>query len=340
MDDRYSRQMLFSPIGVEGQKRIGGKHVLIVGIGALGSSISEMLSRAGVGKLTLIDRDYVETSNLQRQQLFSEKDALDKLPKAVAAKSRLTEINSDIEIEAIVGEADVPTLERLAPTVDLIIDGTDNFEIRFLLNDVAYKYNIPWIFGSCVGSYGSTFTIIPGMTPCLHCLLKKLPMKGQTCDTVGIIAPTVQMVTAYQAAEALKILSENWDALRRTYITFDLWENHHLSIKTSDALKNTDCLTCGEERTHPFLSHESQTKTAVLCGRNTVQIRPANGSLPSLDQLSSQWKQAGYQVNQNPYLISVHKEDVKMVMFKDGRALIHGTNDPIKAKRIYYSFVG
>lgn len=340
MNDRYSRQALFAPIGVDGQKKISERHVLIIGVGALGSSNSEMLARAGVGKLTLIDRDYVEASNLQRQQLYSETDADNKYPKVIAAKKRLTEINHDIQIEAIVGEADILTLERLAPDVDLIIDGTDNFEIRFIINDIAHKFQIPWIFGSCVGSYGATYTIIPGKTPCFHCLLKKLPMKGQTCDTAGIIAPTVQMVTAYQTVEALKILSGNWEDLRETYVSFDLWRNQHLSIKMGNFLKSNDCLTCGKNPHYPFLAYEAQTKTAVLCGRNTVQIRPSIISSISFEQLSSLWMQAGYEVSQNPYLLSVQKEDIRMVVFKNGRALIHGTNDPMKAKKIYYSFIG
>lgn len=340
MNDRYSRQILFSPIGKQGQQSIGEKHVLVVGVGALGSSVSEMLTRAGVGKLTLIDRDYVETSNLQRQQLFSERDAKEKLPKVIAAKKRLADINREVKIEAIVGEADVQTLENFAPKIDLMIDGTDNFDIRFILNDIAHKFTVPFLFGSCVGSFGSTYTIIPNQTPCLQCLLKNIPMQGQTCDTVGIIAPTVQMVTAYQVAEALKILSGKMDAIRKTYITFDLWENQHLSVKSNDAIKNKACTTCGEERTYPFLSYEAQTKTALLCGRNTVQIRPSQTFSPSIGQLCSRWELAGYQVKQNPYLVSVHKDDVRMIMFKDGRALIHGTNDPVKAKKIYYSFIG
>ncbi|MGE6257806.1 ThiF family adenylyltransferase [Heyndrickxia sporothermodurans] len=340
MDDRYSRQVLFAPIGVEGQMRISKKHVLVIGVGALGSSTSEMLVRAGVGKLTIIDRDYVESSNLQRQQLFSEKDAANELPKAIAAKNRLIEINQDIAVEAIVGEADIATIERLAPTIDLIVDGTDNFEIRLIINDLAHKFNIPWIFGACVGSYGSTYTINPGQTPCLSCLLKELPLKGQTCDTVGIIAPTVQMVTAHQMVEAIKILSENWSELRETYITFDLWKNQQLAIKVGDAIKNKDCLTCGENPQYPFLSYESHTKAAVLCGRNTVQLRPSIDGKLSLELLSSQWKQAGYEVRQNPYLLSVKKENLRMVLFKDGRALIHGTNSLIKAKQIYHSLMG
>jgi len=336
---RYSRQTLFSPIGVDGQERLRRKHVLIVGLGALGSSIAETLTRAGVGKLTIIDRDYVEESNLQRQLLYSENDAMERMPKAEAAKRRLNEVNQDVEIYSIVGDADVPLLERLAPNIDLIMDGTDNFDTRFMMNDISHKFHIPWIFGSCVGSFGSTFTIIPGKTPCLQCLLKKLPMRGQTCDTVGIIAPAVQMVTAYQTAEALKILSENQWALRNTYVTFDLWQNQTLSIK-ADSIKNSDCYTCGHYPTYPYLQYEATTKTAVLCGRNTVQIRPATSTNCSIAVLADQWKKAGYKVSANPFLVSVLKDEHRMVLFKDGRALIHGTNDITIAKRVYHSLIG
>lgn len=339
MNERYSRQMLFKPIGEEGQEEICKKHVLIVGVGALGTHTSELLVRAGVRKLTMIDRDYVELSNLQRQHLFTEEDALQKWPKAAAAKEKLQLMNSEVKIEAIVGQADAVLLENLIGDVDLLIDGTDNFETRFLLNDVAQKYNIPYLFGSCVGSFGMAYAIIPGVTPCLQCLLKRLPLQGQTCDTVGIIAPTVQMVTAHQGSEALKILSGNMEAVRKTYVSFDLWENEYLSLKAG-ALKDDGCLSCGEARTYPFLQEKSETKVAVLCGRDSVQIRPAEQGNVSLEQLASQWRSSGYEVSGNPFLVSVIKEGTRAVFFKDGRALIHGTSDPVEARKIYHSLVG
>lgn len=337
--ERYSRQMLFKPIGIEGQKEIGKKHVLIVGVGALGTHTSELLARAGVRKLTLIDRDYVDRSNLQRQHLFTEKDAEGQWPKAEAAKERLENINSQVEVEAIVAQADAVLLEGLIEDVDLLVDGTDNFETRFLMNDIAQKYRIPYVFGSCVGSFGMTFTIVPRQTPCLQCLIKKLPIQGQTCDTVGIIAPAVQMVTAHQGAEALKILSGDMNAVRKTYISFDLWENEYLSLK-ADALKESGCLSCGESPEYPFLQSDQEMKAAVLCGRDTVQIRPAhNGDLP-LKRLIDQWRSAGLAVGGNPFLISVEKDGAKAVFFKDGRALIHGTKDLNEARKIYHSLVG
>ncbi|RST77018.1 thiamine biosynthesis protein MoeB [Siminovitchia acidinfaciens] len=337
--ERYSRQMLFKAIGPEGQKEIGKKHALVVGVGALGTHTSELLARAGVKKLTLIDRDYVDMSNLQRQHLFTERDAEKAWPKAEAAKARLKEINSQVEVAAVVAQADAVLLEALMEDVDLLIDGTDNFETRFLMNDLAQKYKVPYIFGACVGSFGMAFTIIPGVTPCLQCLIKKLPMQGQTCDTVGIIAPAVQMVTAHQGAEALKILSGNLEAIRKTYVSFDLWENEYLSLKAG-ALKDSGCLSCGENPEYPFLQTDREMKVAVLCGRNTVQIRPAeSGGLP-LEQLLHQWRSAGLEVGGNPFLISVAKAGTKAVFFKDGRALIHGTKDLNEARKIYHSLVG
>lgn len=214
MTDRYSRQTLFQQIGEQGQKKIREKHVLIVGCGALGSANAETLVRAGIGKLTLVDRDYVEYSNLQRQQLFSETDAREQMPKAIAAKARLIEINADPVIEAHVMDATNESLRQLLKGVDLVIDATDNFDIRFILNDLLQKHRVPWIFGSCVGSTGMSYTILPDQTPCLQCLLDAIPVSGATCDTAGIIAPAVQMVVAHQSAEALKILTENEQALQ------------------------------------------------------------------------------------------------------------------------------
>lgn len=339
MNERYSRQVLFQPIGVDGQAEIRKKHALIIGIGALGTHTSELLTRAGVGKLTIIDRDYVEFSNLQRQQLFTEEDAKKKWPKAIAAKEKLQRLNVEVDIEAIVGHADVSLLERLLDGVDLIIDGLDNFDTRFLLNDLTQKYNIPYLFGSCLGSFGMTFSIIPGQTPCLQCLFKRIPVSGQTCDTVGVIAPIVQMVTAHQGAEALKILSGNIDAVRTTYVSFDLWENDYLSLKV-DAVKDPNCFSCGNKPTYPLLNRDTSMKVAVLCGRDTVQIRPlANERLP-LETLVHQWRSSDLKVSGNPFLVSVIKDEARAVFFKDGRALIHGTNDPNEARKIYHSLVG
>ncbi|MFF2447306.1 thiazole biosynthesis adenylyltransferase ThiF [Neobacillus sp. NPDC058068] len=339
MNDRYSRQVLFPGIGKEGQAKISKKHVLIIGAGALGSGSSEILTRAGVGKLTIIDRDYVEASNLQRQQLYTEEDVLEKLPKAAAAEKRLGAINSAVEIRAIIGDATPELLEELVAGVDLMLDATDNFETRMMMNDISQKYNIPWIYGACVGSFGMSFSIIPGKTPCLNCLLRTIPLQGMTCDTGGIISPAVQMVIAHQTAEAMKMLVEDWDAVRTSFVSFDLWRNQYTSLKMSKA-KFAGCLSCGEERTYPYLDHENMTKTTVLCGRDTVQIRPSNKGEISLDNLAGQLSALGYTVKGNPYLLSVEIGAERMVIFQDGRALIHGTKDLTHAKSLYQRILG
>ncbi|MDP4084198.1 MAG: MoeB/ThiF family adenylyltransferase [Bacillota bacterium] len=339
MKDRYSRQTLFPGIGKKGQEKISQKHVLIIGAGALGSGNAEVLTRAGAGKITLIDRDYVEESNLQRQQLYTEEDVWEKLPKAAAAKKRLNAINSDVEIISIIGDATPEVLEDQIKGIDVIIDATDNFETRMAINDISQKYNVPWIYGACVGSFGMSFTIIPGKTPCLNCLLRTIPMQGMTCDTGGIISPAVQMVIAHQTAEALKILAEDYESLRNSFVSFDLWRNQYTSMKMSKA-KFSGCLSCGDNRTYPYLDRDSMTKTMLLCGRDTVQIRPPVTGEISLEQLAGQLSTLGYKVKGNPYLLSVEMEKERMVIFKDGRALIHGTKDLTHAKSIYQRILG
>jgi len=339
MNERYSRQVLFSGIGKEGQAKISKKHVLIIGAGALGSGSAEVLTRAGVGKITIVDRDYVEASNLQRQQLYTEEDVADKLPKAAAAEKRLRSINSDVEVVSIIGDATPQLLEELVAGVDVMMDATDNFETRMAMNDVSQKYNIPWIYGACVGSFGMTFSIIPGKTPCLNCLLRQIPLQGMTCDTGGIISPAVQMVIAHQTAEALKMLVGDWDAVRTSFVSFDLWRNQYSSMKMSKA-KFAGCLSCGDERTYPYLEQENMTKTMVLCGRDTVQIRPSSVGEISLERLAGQLSSLGLEVKGNPYLVSVDMGDERMVIFQDGRALIHGTKDMTHAKAIYQRILG
>lgn len=336
MQDRYSRQTLFQPIGEKGQDKIGKKHVLIVGCGALGSPNAEHLVRAGIGKLTIIDRDYVEFSNLQRQQLFTEQDAIDQMPKAVAAKIRLTSINSNVEIEAHVMDASVQSLMPLLKNVDLVIDATDNFDIRFLLNDLLQKLEIPWIFGSCVGSTGMSYTILPTETPCLVCLLDTIPVSGATCDSVGIIAPTVQMVVAHQSVEALKLLVDDKKSLRKQLVMFDLWNNHYQSVNVERAKKGT-CPSCGKDPSYIHMSDEMQTKAETLCGRNTVQIRP--NQEVSLEELKYRLEKIA-PVKTNNYLLSMEYQSFRIVFFRDGRALIHGTNSIERAKSIYYQLVG
>lgn len=339
-NERYSRQILFSGIGEAGQKKLSEKHVLIIGVGALGTSNAEILSRAGVGTLTIVDRDYIEFSNLQRQQLFTEQNALDRLPKAFAAKQRLQEINSSTTIHAEITDVNTESLERLATGVDLILDATDNFETRLLINDVSHKLGIPWIYGACVSSYGISMAILPGETPCLHCLLETVPTAGAaTCDTAGIIAPTVQMVISHQSAEALKILTENFEQVHRKLVSFDLWSNQYTKINVG-AIKKPDCPTCGDNPTYPFLQWENQMKTAVLCGRNTVQIRPSKMFETNLHHIKEQMERLEIPVMENPFLISFTVENHRIVLFQDGRALIHDTKDVEVARTLYHRYIG
>ncbi|WP_040979444.1 ThiF family adenylyltransferase [Oceanobacillus jeddahense] len=336
---RYHRQILFTPIGETGQEKLIRSHVLIVGAGALGSSSAEALTRAGVGHITLIDRDYVEESNLQRQQLFSEEDMRLKTPKAIAAKQRLSQVNSHVKIDAIVGDAEIDTLRQIVPEVNLIIDATDNFETRLLLNDIAQKYQKPWIYGAVVASYGVTFTILPDKTPCLQCLQAYIPANGATCDSVGIIQPVVQKVVSQQVTEALKLLTGNEAALSGKLISFDLWKNEHTEIEAA-ALRKTDCPSCSENRSYPNLAYDSRLKTAVLCGRNTVQLRPQREQT-DLDEVAKELqKNKQIKLFQNPYLLSFEVDSFRVVLFQDGRALIHGTMDQLEAKNIYHRYLG
>src|SRR5699024_7784237 len=229
--ERYSRQILFTAVGEQGQQLLKDNHVLIVGVGTLGTLSSESLVRAGVGKVTIVDRDYVEWSNLQRQHLFTEQDAEKRLPKVIAAANRLRMINSEVEIVPRILDVTPIELEWLVDSVDLILDATDNFDIRMMLNDIAMKRDIPWIYGSCVGSYGVTYTMRREETPCLHCILEKVPVGGPTCDTAGIIQPAASQVVVHQTTEALKILTGNIDALRGTFLSFDVWQNQSVGMK-------------------------------------------------------------------------------------------------------------
>ncbi|ASF39810.1 thiamine biosynthesis protein MoeB [Halobacillus halophilus] len=340
MKERYSRQILFSPIGENGQRKLNEKHVLLIGAGALGTSNAEMLARAGVGKITVVDRDYVEWSNLQRQQLYTERDAMERIPKAVAAADRLREINSEIKISGEIMDVSIHEIEELIDGVDVMIDATDNFETRLLLNDASQKYQVPWVYGACTGSYGLSYTVVPGQTPCFSCLLGSVPMGGETCDTVGIISPAVQIVAAYQTTEALKLLVEDYKSLRRNLFYFDIWKNQQSTIKV-EKLKKDDCPSCGQAATYPHLDPVNLSRTAVLCGRDTVQIRPANKEKRNLDELSDRLQAVeGGRVEGNSFLVNLTVEGRRLVAFQDGRVLVHDTKDISEAKTLYNRYIG
>lgn len=339
MNNRYSRHELFSPIGEDGQRKIREKHVLIIGAGALGSANAEMFVRAGVGTVTIVDRDYVDWSNLQRQQLYAESDVENNLPKAVAAKKRLAEINREVRVEALVQDVTAEELEELVTNVDVMIDATDNFETRFIVNDIAQKHSIPWIYGACVGSYGLSYTILPSKTPCLSCLLQSIPLGGATCDTAGIISPAVSLVVSHQVTEALKLLVEDYESLRDGLVSFDVWKNEY-SCMNVQKLRKHNCPSCGENAIYPYLNKENTSKTAVLCGRNTVQIRPPHKEEMDFERYKELLKDRVNDLNVNPYLLSFSVEEKRLVAFKDGRVLVHGTKDISEAKTIYHRYFG
>jgi molybdopterin/thiamine biosynthesis adenylyltransferase len=336
---RYARQMRFAPLGVEGQRQILASRALVVGCGALGAVIANTLARAGVGKLRIVDRDFLELNNLQRQVLYDEDDVAAGLPKAIAAKNRLSRINSAIEIEAIVADVDHTNIERLLAGVDCLVDGTDNFETRFLLNDAAIKLGIPWVYGGCLGAEGQSLTVLPGQTPCLRCLMPDPPPPGSTptCDSAGILATIIGVVASIEANEALKILSGHADAASRTWTVIDLWDNTVRQIKL-DGAKADDCPCCGR-RDFPWLAGERGSHTAVLCGRNAVQLSFPGREPVSLDALADKLATVG-QVTRNKYLVRAAIGSYQLTVFPDGRAVVGGTEDIAEARGVYAKYVG
>jgi molybdopterin/thiamine biosynthesis adenylyltransferase len=336
---RYARQMRFAGIGVAGQEKLLQATALVVGCGALGSVIANTLARAGVGKLRIVDRDFLELNNLQRQVLYDEDDVAAGLPKAIAAKNRLARINSTIEIDAHVADVSPANIETLLEGVDCLIDGTDNFETRFLLNDAAVKRGLPWIYGGCLGAEGQSLTILPGETPCLRCLMPDPPPPGSTptCDSAGILATIINVVASLEANEALKILSGHVEAVSRTWTVIDLWDNTLRQIKL-DSAKSPDCPCCGK-REFPWLAGQRGSHTAVLCGRNAVQLSFPDRAEIELDQLADKLAAVG-QVTRNKYLVRATIGKHQLTVFPDGRAVVGGTEDIAEARSIYSKYVG
>ncbi|HVQ39600.1 MAG TPA: ThiF family adenylyltransferase [Pyrinomonadaceae bacterium] len=335
---RYSRQILFNGIGAEGQRRLAQARVLIVGCGALGSAQAESLARAGVGNLRIADRDFVEASNLQRQTLFTERDALERIPKAVAAASHLGEINRDIVVEPEIVDVNHSNIERLIKDRDLVLDGTDNFATRYLINDACVKHEINWVYGAAVGSYGVTMTVRPHQTPCLRCVFEEAPpaATAPTCDTAGVIMPIISIVAAVQVAEALKLLTGQEESLHRSLMQFDVWRNEWRKINPGEPAP--DCPTCGLAN-FALLEATAGDFAAVLCGRDAVQISPAQSTQVNFEQLAERLSLTG-EVKFNDYLLRFRTGDFELTVFQDARSIIRGTSELNTARSLYAKYIG
>ena len=333
--ERYSRQVLFRGIGLDGQQKLAESEVAIVGCGATGSTLTGLLARAGVGKLRIIDRDYVEPSNLQRQSLFDEADAAESLPKAIAAARKVAAFNSQIVAEPKVADLTPGTVDSLLTGVSLILDGTDNFETRYLINDFAVKNSLPWIYTAAVGSYGVTLNVIPGQTACLSCIFPEPPQGTfETCETAGILNSAVNLAASIAATEAVKFLVGAEKQLRRSLLSFDVWWNERAEI--SAERPRPGCRTCGQ-REFPHLAGEGRPHI-TLCGRNSVQIHERHRPV-DLAQMSQRLMAHGT-VRHNDFVLKFWHEPYEMTLFPDGRAIIKGTTDTAVARSLYARYVG
>jgi len=344
---RYHRQMLLPDFGADGQRSLLKSKVLLLGCGALGSTAADLLARAGVGHLVIVDRDFVETSNLQRQVLFDEQDIADAMPKAEAARRRLADINSSIRITAVVDDINHRNIEQLADGADLIVDGLDNFETRYIANDLAVRDGIPYIYGGAIGTVGMACAIVPDRdddvaTPCLHCLFDEPPPAGttDTCDTAGVIGPVVSMIASFQVSETLKILSGNRDQVNPALLNIDLWHNTFLQLKTN----RSDNCPCCKHREFRYLSGERGSSGASLCGRDAVQITgTSSAGAVDLPRIAARL-QSRADVQLNDYLLRATVEDdsnpYEVTLFRDGRAIIKGTDNIDVAKGLFSKFIG
>ena len=343
---RYQKQILFSGIAAEGQKRIGVSRILIVGCGALGCVVADAMVRAGVGHVRIADRDFVELSNLQRQILYDEQDVADHLPKAVAAERRLRRVNSEITIEPVVADVDWTNIVELAQDASLILDGSDNFEVRYLINDVSLETGIPWIFTGCTGSVGQVMPIIPNQSACLRCLMPAPPPPGttETCDTAGVLGPAIGVVASLQAAIALKILAGHGDDVERKLSIVDVWTGSFRQIDVSKLRDAASCPAC-DKGERLWLNGSQKSASIILCGRNAVQVTPAEKLQLSLPELAQRLESSG-RVTSNPFLVRVTisegstEQPFELTLFPDGRAIIRGTEDPVVARTLYARYVG
>lgn len=358
---RYQRQMLLPGFGEDGQRRLLGATAFVLGCGALGTVVADMLARAGVGHLVIVDRDIIEPSNLQRQVLFDERDVAEGVPKAQAAKRKIATINSGIRVSAIVDDVNHGNIERYAQDADVIVDGLDNIETRYLANDLAVKRGLPYVYGAAVGTTGMAFAVLPHTadgtgpwesaagaslaTPCFRCLFEEAPAPGTTatCDTVGVIAAAVGIVASFQAAETLKILTGNFDRVSRTLLNLDLWANELLQLKVARARENGDCPCC-KRRRFDYLDGKAGSSAAALCGRNAVQLRHRQGADGvDFDAIAARLRAHGA-VAVNEFMLQArlrdHAMDYEITLFPDGRAIVKGTAEPAVARGIYAKYVG
>jgi molybdopterin/thiamine biosynthesis adenylyltransferase len=337
---RYSRQILFAPIGEAGQQKLLDSRVAIVGMGALGTVLANHMVRAGIGFVRLIDRDFVEASNLQRQMLYTESHAENSLPKAIAAAESLRAVNSSVVIESVVADLTWQNAESLLSDVDLVLDGTDNFQVRFLINDFCVKHGLPWVYGGGVSAQGMTLPILPGDTPCLRCLFDAPPAPGTTptCDTAGVLGPIIHIVASYQAVEAMKILVGAKEDVRRTMLNLSIWDYSTHSIDVSRA-RRPDCPCCGQRR-FDYLEPAQRENTTSLCGRNTIQISPPDPMEIDLPALAERLRTIG-KVESNKFLLRFYAtDDIRLVIFPDGRVLVQGTDDIVRARSLYAKYIG
>jgi adenylyltransferase/sulfurtransferase len=338
--ERYSRQVRFPGLGEVGQRRLMASRVTICGCGALGTVLANHLVRAGVGFVRVVDRDFIETHNLQRQILFDEQDVADNLPKAEAAARKLRAINGQVTIEPVVTDIDHTNILDLVADADLILDGTDNFETRYLINDAAVKLGKPWIFGGVIGSEGQTMTIRPGVTPCVRCVIESSPPPGMapTCETAGVLGPAVAVIASFEAVEAIKLLSGATDALNTDLIMIDLWDWSFRRLKIASLFGKVDCPTC-QKRCFEWLEGTLGSHTTSLCGRNAVQIAARRPEPLDFAELSANLAALG-NVRHNAFMLRFATEGYEFTVFPDGRAIIKGTNDIAKARTLYAQFVG
>jgi molybdopterin/thiamine biosynthesis adenylyltransferase len=335
---RYARQMIMDKVGTEGQRRLAASRVAVIGCGALGTHIADSLVRSGVGFVRIVDRDFVELNNLQRQVLFEEQDVAQGLPKAIAAAHKLERINSEVEVEPIVIDVNPDTVEQLVADVDLVLDGTDNFETRLLLNDACLKRDIPWIYGGVIGTYGMMMAIIPHQTPCLRCLLGELPAPGSTptCDTVGVLGTAVATVAAFQVTEGVKLLIGQEQALLRQLLYLDVWsaEIERLDLRKGDE----PCPAC-DLGDFEFLDAREGSWATPLCGRDAVQITVRGDARISFPQLAERVQSVG-DVVFNDYMLRLRIDGYELNVFPDGRAIVKGCTDPALARTLYARYLG